>query len=168
MMNISQHNKEAMRNPWVLGLILFLITFVSANALFIYLAFKSPPNLVVEDFYERGERYEETHKQVEKEKALGWVGVILTPAAMRVNQQQDYEIVIHGKNSVALELESVTFNAYRPSDARDDFSTEMEATQPGTYVAKLSFPLPGIWDVIVVAKHGEHEFLVTKRVNINP
>ena len=49
-----------------------------------------------------------------------------------------------------------------------DFSETMTPSQPGMYEAEISFPLPGIWDVIVVAKHGEHEFLVTKRVNIKP
>lgn len=167
-MIISQHNKEALRNPWVLGLILFLFVFLSANAVFIYLAFKSPPNLVVEDFYERGERYEETQKQIEKEKALGWTGLIMTPATTRVNQHQTYEVLLHGKNSARLELDSVVLNAYRPSDARADFSETMTASQPGMYSAEVSFSLPGIWDVIVVAKHDEHEFLVTKRVNIKP
>jgi nitrogen fixation protein FixH len=167
-MIISQHNKEALKNPWVLGLILFLITFLSANAVFIYLAFKSPPNLVVEDFYERGERYEETQKQIEKEKSLGWTGLIMTPATTRVNQHQTYEVLLQGKNSARLALSSVVMNAYRPSDARADFSETMTPSQPGMYEAEISFPLPGIWDVIVVAKHGEHEFLVTKRVNIKP
>ncbi|MDB2705635.1 FixH family protein [Pseudomonadota bacterium] len=167
-MIISQHNKEALKNPWVLGLILFLLTFLSANAVFIYLAFKSPPNLVVEDFYERGERYEETQKKIEKEKSLGWVGQIMTPATMRVNQHQTYEVLLQGKNSVRIALNSVVINAYRPSDARADFSETMAPSQPGIYKAELSFPLPGIWDVIVVAKDGEHEFLVTKRVNIRP
>jgi len=167
-MSISQSNKEALKNPWVLSLILFLLIVLSANAVFIYLAFKSPPNLVVEDFYERGERYEETHKKIEKEKALGWTGVIMTPAAMRVNQLQNYEVLIQGKASASVELESVTLNAYRPSDARVDFSADMMSSKPGIYVTEISFPLPGIWDLIVVAKHGEHEFLVTKRVNVKP
>jgi nitrogen fixation protein FixH len=167
-MNISQSNKEALKNPWVLGILLFLVVILSANAVFIYLAFKSPPNLVVQDFYERGKHYEEAHKLMEKEKALGWTGVLMAPPATRVNQHQTYEVLLQGKNSVALELDSVTLNAYRPSDAREDFSETMALTKPGTYSTDISFPLPGIWDVIVVAKHGEEEFLVTKRINIKP
>lgn len=167
-MNISQKNKEALKNPWVLGMLLFLLTFLTANAVFIYLAFKSPPNLVVEDFYERGERYEETQKRIEAEKSLGWTGLLMTPAQTRVNQLQTYEVLIQGKNSVNLDLDSVILNAYRPSDARADFSVEMFQKSPGIYAAEASFNLPGIWDVIVVAKQGDQEFLVTKRVSIFP
>jgi len=167
-MNISQSNKEAMKNPWVLGMLLFLVTFLTANAIFIYLAFKSPPNLVVEDFYERGEHYIEAHKLAEKQKALGWTGLIMAPANTRVNQHQLYEVLLQGKHSAALILDSVTLHAYRPSDARADFSVEMVNSKPGMYGADVSFSLPGIWDVIIVATQGEHEFLVTKRFSISP
>jgi nitrogen fixation protein FixH len=61
---ISQDNPKALQNPWVLGMLLFLVVFLSANAIFIYLAFKSPPNLVVEDFYERGEAYTDKKKTI--------------------------------------------------------------------------------------------------------
>ncbi|OUR74366.1 hypothetical protein A9Q78_00545 [Methylophaga sp. 41_12_T18] len=167
-MNISQKNSEALKNPWVLGLLLFLFTFLSANAVFIYLAFTSPPNLVVEDFYERGEVYEQTQKRIEKEKAMGWTGLIMTPTRTRVNQVQTYEILLQGKNSVGLNLDSVTLHAYRPSDARADFSAEMQKQQVGLYSSDISFNLPGIWDLIVEAKVGEQEFLTTKRITILP
>ena len=167
-MNISQKNNEALKNPWVLGFLGFVLTFLSANAVFIYLAFKAPPNLVVEDFYERGERYEETQKRIEQEKALGWKGVIVTPKSSRVNQKQTYQVFLQGKNSVALTLDSVKLNAYRPSDASADFSVDMTKTGLGVYSADLSFSLPGIWDVIIVAEKEGQEFLVTKRVSISP
>ena len=167
-MNISQKNPQALKNPWVLGLLAFLVTFLSANAVFIYLAFTSPPSLVVEDFYERGEAYEETQKRIEKEKSLGWTGLILAPSKTRVNQVQKYEVLLQGKNSVGLDLDSVTIHAYRPSDANADFSVEMNKKQTGVYIADISFELPGIWDLIVEAKLGEQEFLTTKRITISP
>lgn len=167
-MMISQNNKEALKNPWVWGLILFFLTFLAANAVFIYLAFKSPPNLVVPDFYERGKRYEDTQLRIEEEKALGWTGILTVPKKTRVNQTQSYEILIQGRNAVSLALDSVIIEAYRPSDERADFSEAMEAVSPGIYTAEMSFSLPGIWDVIVVAKQGEQEFLVAKRITINP
>lgn len=167
-MNISQKNNEALKNPWVLGFLAFFVTFLTANIIFIYLAFTSPPHLVVEDFYERGKRYEDTQKRIEQEKLLGWTGLLMVPTAIRVNQKQIFEVLIHGKNSVALALDSVTINLYRPSDAEADFSVEMIAKAPGRYIAETHFKLPGIWDVIVVAKQGEQEFLVTKRITISP
>lgn len=167
-MRISQENPQALRNPWVLGLLVFLFVFLSANAVFIYLAFSSPPNLVVENFYEKGEAYEETQKRVEKQKALGWSGMLMVPTASRVNQTQTYEALITGKNSAGLLLDSVKFFAYRPSDADADFAVDMQKSGHGSYIADVSFNLPGTWDVIVEAKRGEDEFIISRRIRIDP
>lgn len=165
---ISQNNKEALKNPWVLGIATVLLISMSGTFFLVYIAFKNPPNLVVEDFYERGKRYEDTQKRIEQEKALGWTGLLMIPTETRVNQTQMYEVFIQGKNSVGLDLDSVTISAYRPSDAKADFSVDMTLKSPGVYAADMSFHLPGIWDLIVVAKQGDQEFLVTKRVSIFP
>jgi nitrogen fixation protein FixH len=105
-MKISQENPQALRNPWVLGMLVFLFVFLSANAVFIYLAFSSPPSLVVEDFYEKGEAYAETQERIEKQKALGWSGMLMVPTNSRVNQTQTYEALITGKNSAGLLLDA--------------------------------------------------------------
>jgi len=92
----------------------------------------------------------------------------MAPKSTRVNQVQSYEILLQGKNSVGLILDSVTLHAYRPSDARADFSAEMIKQQAGIYSTDISFDLPGIWDLIVEAKVGEQEFLTIKRITISP
>lgn len=167
-MKISQENPQALRNPWVLGMLVFLVVFLTANAVFIYLAFSSPPNLVVEDFYERGEAYEKTRERIEQEKALGWSGLLMVPTTSRVNQVQTYEALITGKNSAGLLLDSVTLFAYRPSDAEQDFSAEMQKSGHGSYVTDISFALPGTWDIIIEAKRGQDEFIITRRIRIDP
>lgn len=167
-MKISQENPRALQNPWVLGMLVFLAVFLTANAIFIYLAFQSPPNLVVEDFYERGEAYAEQQKKLEAEKALGWSGVLIVPPKSRVNQAQRYEAVITGKNSAGLLLESVTLYAYRPSDARADFSVPMSQSGHGSYQADVSFALPGRWELIIEAKQGENSYSITRQIRIDP
>ncbi len=165
---ISQENKEGLKNPWVLGLILFLCVFLSMNAIFIYLAFRQPPNLVVQDFYERGKDYQITQKNIDREKQLGWSGMILTPVKMSANQKQNIEAIIQGKNSTALQLDSVEFHAYRPSDSKADFMAVMQQEEVGKYSADITFTLPGVWDVIVEAKRGDDKFLLTRRVSVSP
>lgn len=168
MFGISQQSNQALKNPWVLGFIAFFLTFVTANVIFISLAFKSAPALVVDDFYERGEAYEETQKRIAAEKSLGWTGLLMTPSSIRVNQDQTYDVFLHGKNSTKLELDSVTFFAFRPSDVDADFSIPMVQKQPGVYTVNARFDLPGIWDLIVEAKKGEQRFLTTERISVKP
>jgi len=167
-MSISQSNKEALKNPWVLAIILFVITFVSMNAVFIYLAFKSPPSLVDKDFYENGKNYDQIQQQIELQKELGWSGVLFIPTQTRVNQTQKYEVLIQGKNSASLALDSVTIKAYRPSDAHADFSSVMTNSKPGTYETELHFNLPGTWDLVVEAVQQEKQFVMHRRVTISP
>lgn len=167
-MRISQENPQALRNPWVLGLLAFLFVFLTANAIFIYLAFKTPPNLVVEDYYEKGEAYAETQERIQRQKELGWSGMLMMPASSRVNQTLTYEALITGKNSAGLLLDSVKFFAYRPSDAKEDFEVDMQPSGTGSYVADVSFDLPGTWDVLVEARRGADEFIITRRIRIEP
>lgn len=167
-MAISQDNPQALKNPWVLGMLGFLVVFLTANFIFIYLAFKQPPNLVVDNFYERGKAYAMKEAALDQEKQLGWSGVVMAPSDSRVNQRQPYEVLIQGKNSAGLDLDSVTLYAYRPSDMDADFSVEMNKMSAGRYSADVAFDLPGNWDLIVEAKRGEDEFLITRRIYIDP
>jgi nitrogen fixation protein FixH len=167
-MAISQSNKEALKNPWALGILIFIAFFLVSNAVFIYLAFKTAPNLVVTDYYERGEQFKELQDAMEKQTRLGWQATLLTPAQIKLYQKQTFEFIIRDKHSSALDLSSVTLHAYRPSDAEADFSQQMKETSPSHYQAELMFPLRGSWDVIVKAQKGTDEFLLTKRIHIVP
>lgn len=165
---ISQKNSQALRNPWVLGLLAFLVTFLSANAVFIYLAFSDRPNLVVDNYYERGKEYQNRLDVQKQEDELGWTGNLMLPGTTRVNQPAVFEAQILGENARAVELDSVRIFAYRPSDMDKDFDVEMQAIGSGRYQTELTFEYPGNWDIIVEAKQGDDEYLITRRIYIDP
>ncbi len=167
-MAISQDNPNALKNPWVLGIIGFLLLVITVNTIFIYNAFKHRPNLVVDNFYERGKAYAMKEAAMEQEEKLGWNGLIMAPSKSRVNQSQPYEVLIQGKNSAGLDLDSVTLFAYRPSDMDADFSIPMNKMSAGRYSADIAFMLPGNWDLIVEAQRGDDKFLITRRIYIDP
>ncbi|MCG8425825.1 MAG: FixH family protein, partial [Chromatiales bacterium] len=50
--------QKALRSPWVIAWISMFVIFVIANIVMIYLA-ADRPGLVVDDYYERGQDYEE-------------------------------------------------------------------------------------------------------------
>jgi nitrogen fixation protein FixH len=165
---ISQRNKAAMKNPWVIGLLLFFMVFLMANVTFIYLAFKEAPSLVSIDFYERGERYEETLRKAKREKQLNWTGVLLVPQKIKVSQIESYDVVIQGEQAQPVETTSTIFHAYRPSDADVDFQVMMIKQQAGLYQAEIMFPLAGSWDVIVEVKRDDQRLLLTRRLTVLP
>jgi nitrogen fixation protein FixH len=165
---ISQKNKAAMKNPWVIGLLLCFSIFLMGNITFIYLAFKEAPDLVSSDFYERGERYEETLRKAMEEKQLNWTGMLMVPGKITVNQIQSYDVVIQGRQAEPVETTSTIFHAYRPSDAEADFQIPLVKQQSGLYQAEIMFPLAGSWDVIIEVKRDDQRLLLTKRLTVLP
>ncbi len=166
-MAISQQQKSALKNPWFLGIGLALLISMSGTFFLVYIAFKNPPSLVADDFYERGQAYKETQKQIEAQESLGWIATFLPPSKRKVGEVQTYEFLIQDKNALAIALDSVTLYAYRAADQNADFSVDMIPAGPGKYTADIAFPLKGSWEINVEAKQGEDDFLVNKRIQIS-
>ncbi len=144
----SQSNKEAMRNPWVLGWIGLLITFVTMNFVFIAFAFITSPGLVTEDYYEKGRKYEENViKMMAARNNLKWETNLEIPRSFTVNKTDVIRFNAVDSRGLPIENANVEVMAYRPSDADEDFIVKLENIGPGIYQAYIGFPLKGIWDL---------------------
>lgn len=141
-----------------------LIVFVLANAIMIYLAGSRNPGLVVENYYERGEDYEENLlKKLANDP--GWQMTIDPPQAVEVGAPSRFGFTILTKEGQPASPDSVVFYAYRPSGKIHDFSVPMQQEAAGRYQADVSFPLKGIWDIVVAAKVGEEEYHASYRLS---
>ena len=153
---ISQDNKQAMRNPWVLGWLGLLVTVVLVNVAFILTAFKTNPGLVKEDYYEQGRYHDDNYqKKMEARNRLGWNITLQTPAKITMGVPGNFSVSVLDKNANPLKGANVTLHAYRPSDAAADHVTEMTAIADGVFQTKLRFPLKGAWDIIITINQGE-------------
>ncbi|WP_275098230.1 FixH family protein [Sedimenticola hydrogenitrophicus] len=152
------------RNPWVQGWVGLLVVFVAANLVMVYLAVTNNPGLVVDDYYERGQEYE---KNMLKRQARnpGWQMKVIAPERVDVALPARYGVRITGKDGHPVAPDSVTFHAYRPADAKQDFSVPMQATDSGVYEADISFPRLGVWDILISAKRGDDEYNLSHRVS---
>jgi len=151
-------------NPWVLGWIGLLVVFLIANFIMIYLAVTHNPGLVVDDYYERGQNFEQNMLK-RQARDPGWEMKLLSPRMVGVAEPADFGVRILDKQGNAVAPDSVTFYAYRPSDARQDFSVPMSEQDAGVYRAEVSFPLLGVWDILISAKHGDDEYHLPHRVS---
>jgi nitrogen fixation protein FixH len=166
-MIISQDNKQAMRNPWVLGWLALLVSVILVNVIFIVTAFKTNPGLVEERYYEKGRDVEKNfQKKMEAMNRLGWDISLQGPSEIIVGQPGNYHVNIVDKVGMPVRDAEVTLQAYRPSDASADMKTTMEKVSNGVYQARLGLPLKGIWDLKVVVKQGEDELEITRRINV--
>jgi len=155
-------NQSPWRSPWVLGWVGLLVAFFIANGVMIYLSVTHAPNLVVKDYYERGKDYE---KNMLKRMARnpGWRMQIKAPDYVGVNEEVTFRYIVLDKNGEAVRPDAVVFHAYRPSDGSYDFSIPMREDRKGHYLAEMTFPLKGVWDVIVSARQGEDEYNTSYR-----
>jgi nitrogen fixation protein FixH len=141
------------KSPWVIGWLLLIITVISVNVFMIIKAIEINPGLVVDDFYERGQHYEENISK-KLENNLKWkthysIDEITMGKATQIlfsitDQQDQFKIV-----------DKITLFAYRPADARQDFSKEMTliSKQDGMqyYTASMTFNSKGTWDLLAGA-----------------
>ena len=157
--------EAAWQNPWVWLLGGIMATAILVNGTLITIAFMSPPGLVVEDYYERGQDYEKTMFS-KLANDPGWHMKIDMPKHPIAGNHTPINFTIVDKAGVPVVPDSVTFYAYRPSDAGRDFFLPMEQHAKGLYSVKAQFVLKGIWDILVSVNTGEEEYNVGQRIDV--
>ena len=50
-------------------------------------------------------------------------------------------------------------------DGQVGFNPQLELVEPGLYQAEATFPLKGVWDILVSVKNGEDEFNTHHRIS---
>jgi nitrogen fixation protein FixH len=156
------NKQSAFRSPWVIGWLVLLLAVLAMNITMVYFSQDKFSGLVVDDAYERGKDLHENirKRQAEKPKwktqvefagAINYMGDLKIPA---YNKPVKLDYVVTDQQGAPVEPQSVTFYAYRNSDAKQDFSVEMTRVESGHYQAEITFPLKGVWDTYVTATTG--------------
>jgi len=160
----SDNKQKALRSPWVIGWITMFVIFVMANVVMIYLALTDSPGLVVDDYYDRGQDYE---KNMLKRQARnpGWNLKVLAPVYVDVAKPSVFGLRVQDKDGNTFVPDSVTFYAYRPADSKQDFSVPMMQTKSGLYEAPISFPLLGVWDILISVRQDDIEINMPHRLS---
>jgi nitrogen fixation protein FixH len=164
---VVDHHKSlpAWKSPWVVAWIALVIAVLGVNGVMVYFAVATNPGLVVEDFYERGQNYE--HTMLSKDaRNPGWTLRADIPQEIVAGVPSAIRFFLVDKAGQPVTPESVELFVYRPSDAARDFSIVMTQEGPGRYLANVSFPLIGAWDILLAARYGEDEFHVGQRVDV--
>jgi len=157
------NKQSAFRSPWVIGWLVLLLTVLAMNITMVYFSQDGFSGLVVDDAYERGKDYHENMRKrieerpkwntrVEFAGAKNFMGDLKVHA---FNKPVKLDYVVTDQQGSPVEPHSVTFYAYRNSDASQDFSMQMSRIEAGHYQAEISFPLKGVWDTYITATTGD-------------
>lgn len=155
----------AWKSPWVIGWVGLVVSVLGANLVMVFFAITTNPGLVTEDFYDRGQLYEQT--MVSKlARDPGWNLHADVPADLTAGEPAVIRFFLTDKAGQPVTPDAVRFFAYRPSDAEQDFDLPMMEEGRGRYMVEASFPLMGIWDTLVAVKHSEDEYNLGKRIRV--
>ncbi len=167
---ISQSNKQALRNPWVLGWIALVTVVLLVNAGMITMALLTNSGLVEEDYYEKGRDHERNFlKKQAARHALGWNFKLDVPEDLILGQAHTLRFNVVDRLGLAVDGLDIEVLAYRPSDADADFRLEMQAFAPGQYQASAVFPLKGVWELKLKASQADERYdLIEQRILVKP
>ena len=135
-----------MKFNWGTGILIFLILFLMASAVFIAFAMRQKVELVHEDYYERGVDHS-TQMEVEERSAPYQEAILAV--------QLEGTLQISMTDSLAVSCDSARIQLYRPSDIQQDMNMpydpgrgalviSRENLVPGRYILKLSWYSGGL------------------------
>ncbi len=151
-MNIKTNKQHWYKSPLLLAW-LFLVLAAMAGTIYMVIQANSGfPGLVVDDFYERGQDYEENiHKKFENNEK--WVTEFQIEE-IYLNKPTLISVSISDKSGVSAKPEKVTLFAYRPANFKKDFNVPMELSADkllngkAGYQATLTFDAKGKWELL--------------------
>ncbi|OGS90482.1 MAG: hypothetical protein A2Z95_04585 [Gallionellales bacterium GWA2_60_18] len=139
----------------MMGLIVLVL---GVNSTFIWYATHNQSSLVDREYKTKDRKTnEEVLVELGKQHSLAWQTTIKRPQAIVMNAPVAYEISVADRDgkpvSGTMEVE-----AYRASDASQDFTTSFREVSPGNYQGYISFPLKGYWELRIHVKRGDDMF----------
>jgi nitrogen fixation protein FixH len=161
---ISEQLKQDLKNPWLRAILGVVGVTLIVNFCFITYAYMFPPNLVAKDYYERGKEYFHDEKTRQKAAPTAWRLQLLMPSKMHINQAQTARLYVMDHQGKPVKKGKVTLKAYRTDDASRDFTISLKISDAGTFVAPITFPLPGHWDIIAGIHMGDQHFDTAERI----
>lgn len=138
--------------PWMFVWGMALVVVV--NGVMVWFALSTFTGTTVDRAYERGRLYNEVIAEAERQAKLGWRFSILWEADASVPLFGRVVLVAADASAAPLNRLSVEAVVLRPLEAPDPLPLGFTQVGPGRYVAPLTLPRPGQWEVRLEARRG--------------
>jgi len=159
--------KQDLKHPWLRGVLAIVGVAVAMNVVMISMAFWESPNLVVKDYYEKGQEYFHAEAARDEAQHLGFRLHLMPPAKPALNKPQTYRLYVVDHDGKPWNVGEGILFAYRPSDSHRDFRLPLTKADAGTFAAEVSFPLPGTWDLIAQISVDNRKLDVAQRIFVS-
>ncbi len=140
--------------------IAFFAVIIVVNVVYIYLAKTTWRGVATEDSYQKGLNYNDTLKQEEKQKELGWS--VDTKINQMGKNKASILVVVLDKDSDNIRDAKVNIFFRNPARAEQDFIATTEEFD-NAYRFNINFPQSGQWDAVFEIIRGDDKLYVAKR-----
>lgn len=177
---ISQKNKQGWRNPWVLGLIIVVLSGVLINARMLWNVLHYPTRVLDDNYSVKAHnQYDAKWVQQQAERStLGWKARLHSPQQLQNDPQvlpsaarfilqfspADMKLELNDHDGKPIPGVRVVINAQWPGNPELDFKGELHEAAPGLYEGSLKFPRAGNWDLLIGAELDGRRFEMEQKV----
>ena len=147
--------------PWYF--VLFFVVLALVDGVFVTIALRTHSGVVTEHAYQKGLAYNHVIDAAEQQQALGWSGDIYLEQS---SAQSQLFFVLKNQDDTPLEHAVVHAKMVRVTQQGYDVEYVLNELQPGSYSTTIQFPLPGLWEIRIVATWKNQSFQMHKRLMI--
>ena len=163
----TSRSKAAQRGSWIPWIFVggFGVVLV-VNAIMVYVAATTWTGIAVNRAYDKGLTYNRNLEAAARQEALGWDVSLAAEATPDLAGELagTVEVALRDASGAPLHRAEVVVVFERPTHEGHDFAVELTPSGAGTYTAPFAAPLPGLWDLRLVATKGGDRFVSTERV----
>ena len=149
--------------PWVIVACFVLVAAVNGGL--IYFASESWPGLTTDHAYNEGLAYNKVLDESAAEAKMGWkIDIDFAP----LRGAQGGTITILARDATGAALGGLAFKGdlVRPVGAESSFETHFVYQGEGRYVAKVTLPYPGQWNLYLAAERGADRWHGGRRLQV--
>jgi len=177
----SQRHK-GWRNPWIISLLLIILSGVLINAKFFMNTIEYPVRVLDDDYsVKKHEQFDAKWIQQQSARStLGWQVKIHSPQQLdndpMADESSDKFILLASPVELKLELNdpegkpvqnaTVVIDVQWPANPKFDFKATLQEVTPGHYGGSLAFPRGGNWDLIIEASLEDRVFSMEQKVYV--
>lgn len=147
--------------PWVFVGAMGVV--VAVNAVMVTYAIKSWSGLAVSKPYERGVAYNEVLQAQHRQDALGWT-VKASAEITGADRAGRVLITVLDRDGRPLQGQVIEAELQRPVEVIDDVNLTFTYAGEGRYVAPVTFPKLGQWDLRAAIVHDQDTYQVVERL----
>jgi hypothetical protein len=165
-MNKTKVSRKMNNRGWAFAGLGLAAVVLTVNVGFILASTTTNPGLVNDHYEDYGSKQYLIDARYRNQMERGWHLNLRLPVKWQVGKVNRFSLTALNKDSTPILGGRAEMAVYRPSDIQKDIYIEMAEDQihPGTYLGEVSLPVMGTWDMNLLFKYDNKNYLMHKRI----